>query len=84
MALVEPYPNKYKSLQPSPLFIFLSRTLSPDFFFLHLEVLPPFYYLFIYLFGCTQGMWMFPGQGSNMHHSSDPSHSSDHTSSLTH
>ena len=29
-------------------------------------------------------MWKFPGQGSNLHHRSDPSHSSDNTRSLTH
>ena len=35
-------------------------------------------------FGCTHGMWKFPGQGSNQHHSSNLSHSSDNTGSLTH
>ena len=29
-------------------------------------------------------MWKFPGQGLNLGHSSDPSHSSDNTESLTH
>lgn len=30
----------------------------------------PFY--FILLFGHVQGMWTFPGQGSNLNHSSYP------------
>ena len=34
-------------------------------------------------FGRTQGMWKFPGQGSNPGHSSDLSRSSDNTWSLT-
>ena len=29
-------------------------------------------------------MWKFPGQGSNLSHSSDPNHSSDNARSLTH
>ena len=28
-------------------------------------------------FGCAYGMWKFLGQGSNLHHSSDPNNSSD-------
>ena len=34
------------------------------------------------LFGCS--MWKFPGQGSNLHHSYNQSHSIDNTRSLTH
>ena len=30
------------------------------------------------------GMWKFPGQGSNPHHSYNQSHSRDNTRSLTH
>ena len=35
-------------------------------------------------FGLAQGMWKFPGQGWNLHHSSDQSPSSDNTGSLNH
>ena len=35
-------------------------------------------------FGYTQGMQKFLGQGSNLCHSSDLSHSSDNAGSLTH
>ena len=41
-----------------------------------------FIYLFIY-FGCTHGMQKFLGQGSNLLHSSNLSHSSDNAGSLT-
>ena len=34
--------------------------------------------------GCTHSLWKFPGQGLNTCHSSDLSHSSDNTRSLTH
>ena len=36
---------------------------------------------FIYLFQC--GMWKFPGQGSNLSHSSNPNHCRDNTRSST-
>ena len=39
------------------------------------------YYSFV--FGCTHSMQKFPGQGSNQCHSSDLSHGSDHSRSLT-
>ena len=39
-------------------------------------------YLFIY-FGCTCGMWKFLGLGTNPCHSSNSSHCSDNTGSLT-
>ena len=42
-----------------------------------------FSFLF-FLFGHTHGMWKFLGQGSNLHHKSNPSLSSDTTRSLTH
>lgn len=32
--------------------------------------------------GCAQGMWKFLGWGLNLHHSGDPSHSSDNAQSL--
>ena len=32
----------------------------------------------------TCSKWKFPGQGSNLHHSSDPNHNSDNARSLTH
>ena len=38
---------------------------------------------FFFLFGCTCGMWKFPGQGSNPRHSSDLGQYSDNTRSLT-
>ena len=38
--------------------------------------------LFVY-FTCTRDMCRFPGQGSNLHHSNDPSHCSDGARSLT-
>ena len=28
-------------------------------------------FYFIYFFGCTCGMWKFPGQRSNLYHHSD-------------
>ena len=37
---------------------------------------------YYYFFGCSHGMWKFPGQGSNPPRSSDPSHSSDNAVSL--
>ena len=41
--------------------------------------------LFIYLFiGQARGMLKFPGQGLNLCHSSDLSHSSENARSLTH
>ena len=36
-----------------------------------------------FIFGCACSMWKFPDQGSNLHHSSDPSHCSDNARSLT-
>ena len=39
--------------------------------------------LFFFLLGHTHSMWKFLGQGSNPHHSSDQSHSSDNARSLT-
>ena len=32
----------------------------------------------------AHSMHVFPGQGSNLHHSRDPSHSSDYTESFNH
>ena len=40
--------------------------------------------MLFYCFGHTWGMWRFQGQGLNLSHSSNPSHSSDMTRSLTH
>ena len=34
-------------------------------------------------FGCTCGMWKFPGQGENLHHSGNPHCCSDNAWSLT-
>ena len=31
-----------------------------------LYVCVPFYFIFILFFGCTPGMWKFPGQGENL------------------
>ena len=39
---------------------------------------------FFFFFGHTHGMQKFLGQESNPLHSSDPSHSTDNTGSLTH
>lgn len=36
-----------------------------------------------YLFGHTHGTWQVPGQGPNLHHSSDLSRYSDNTGSST-
>ena len=36
-----------------------------------------------FFFGCIHSMWMFPGQGSNLHHSSKKSYHSDNTGYLT-
>lgn len=38
---------------------------------------------FFSLFGHAHCMWKFSGQGSNPHHSSDPSYSNDNTDLLT-
>lgn len=38
---------------------------------------------FFFLIGCIQGMWKLLGQGSNLSHSSNPSHSGDNAGSLT-
>ena len=43
-----------------------------------------FGFFFLFNFGHPCGMWKFWGQGFNSHHSSDPSHCSDNTRSLTH
>ena len=40
-------------------------------------------FIYLFIFGCTCGMWKFPGQGSNPYHNSDLSHSSDNARSLT-
>ena len=40
-------------------------------------------HLFVLLSGHTLGMWKFPGQGSHLCHSSNPSHCSDNAGSLT-
>ena len=37
----------------------------------------------LFFFGCAHGKWKFPGQGSNPWHTSNPSHCSDNTGSLT-
>ena len=42
-----------------------------------------FYFFFFFFFCLTHGMWKPLGQGSNLHHSSDPSHFSDNSGSLT-
>ena len=39
--------------------------------------------ILFYFFGCAQGLQNFPGQGSNPHYISDPSHRSDNARSLT-
>ena len=58
-----------------------SLTISP----IYLLILFPMYvYLFVYYSGITFSMWKFPDQGWNPGHSSDLSHSSDKTRSLTH
>ena len=36
-----------------------------------------------FLFSGARGIWKFPGPGSNLSHSSGPSHSSDKAGSLT-
>ena len=36
-----------------------------------------------FFFSCVQGTWKFQGQGWNLNHSNDQSHSSDNTKSLT-
>ena len=38
---------------------------------------------FFFFFVCALGIQTFLGQGVNLHHSSDPRHSSDHATSLT-
>lgn len=39
--------------------------------------------LYFLFFGCTRGVWDFPGPGTNPRHSSDPSRSDDNARSLT-
>ena len=39
---------------------------------------------FFFLVSHTHGIWKFPGWGSSLHHSSNPSRCSDSTKSLTH
>lgn len=39
--------------------------------------------IFFFLIGCIQGKWKLLGQGSNLSHSSNPSHSGDNAGSLT-
>ena len=39
---------------------------------------------FWYFFGHAHGIWKIPGQGSKLHHSSNPSCCSDNAGSLTH
>ena len=53
--------------------------------FLNLQVDTGFLFsvLFCFVWGQAHGVRTFPGQGSNLHHSSDQSHSSDHAGSLT-
>ena len=36
-------------------------------------------FFFFLFFGCTHGLWKFPGQGSKLCHSSDPNRCRDHT-----
>ena len=60
-----------------------SLTPFPPFRFLH----TPCYHLtlvniYFFFFGCTCSMQKFPGQGSNLCHSSDSSHCSDNARSL--
>ena len=43
-----------------------------------------FFFFFFFFSGHIYGMWKFLGQGLNLHHSSDLSHCSGHTRSLTH
>ena len=40
-------------------------------------------YIFFFLFDCIPSMWKFPDKGSNLHHSSNLSQSSDDARSLT-
>ena len=42
-----------------------------------------FFFFFFFFFGHTHSMWKFLGQGSNLHHSRDPSHCSNNTVSWT-
>ena len=41
------------------------------------------YFGYILVLAHSHGMWKLPDRGSNLHHSSDPSHCSDNTRSLT-
>ena len=49
-------------------------------FWLKISCVLYFYFLF---FDCTHGMWKFPDQGLNLHHSNNLSHCSDNARSLT-
>ena len=42
-----------------------------------------FLFVCLFVFGCTQGMWKFPGHGLNPCHSSNQSHGCNNTKSLT-
>ena len=42
-----------------------------------------FVFVFVFVFSYTQGLWKFLGQGTNLHHSSHPSHCIDKARSLT-
>ena len=44
----------------------------------------PYFLSFFFFFGCTQGMWKFPAQKMNLHHSSNPRCSSDNSRFLPH
>ena len=51
------------------------------YFYIHIYI---HIYIFFFFFCCAGGMQKFPDQGSNLYHSTDPSHGSDNTRSLTH
>ena len=64
---------------------FLHFVLGHRFsYFPNLVSSPIRYLFFFFLFGgCTHSMWKLLGQGSNLHHCSDSSHSSDNARSFT-
>ena len=57
-----------KSFKLSPLSVMLAMGLSCIAFIILRHIL----ILILYFFGSTCDTWKFPGQGSNLHHSSDP------------
>ena len=53
--------------------------------FLYMEVCAEIFFFFFFLsfFGCTRGIWKFPGQGVNPNHSYDQCHGCGIAGSLT-